>query len=611
MERWLLFLVIPLFLIMLASSSEAANFTEENALHWLTTNININSDKPGETALGLAALDTNGVDVTNQLQQFLQQNLNQECFPKGNCNLRETALTAIAFDALNQPNQDLLEWMNSKEKVANSQGDWLIQIISTGDGTCEVSHEDREVFVTVNESEDQLFLDDERLDWINFKTHLNGQINQPTESIEVDCTDVGGSVIISLLRHIKGAEEFQILQQEETSKTTLELKDVCYGLGNTCEKENTYLSSWALAMADEDLNTLPYLRDNLQKDLDYAILFDITQDERFADALLERQNQAGYWDDRDVFATSVAVFSLRDKTSNQVQNAISWLKSKQEQDGSISRKVLDTASVMFFALQEGVSRRGGGGSGPYCGDQVVNINLGEICDGSADTVAEGATQNCEGLCTINCQCGIKECITNNDCIPPKLCDTKTNMCISPDELISCNADNDCPSTHKCNIILGICELRQQQTSCQSNFDCESQDQICDQERGICVTKPTAEPVCGDGLCSRSSEDEFSCPEDCGAAPEDETGDEGGGGTFIIIIVIILILGGAGFIVYNKFLKQPPSEPETYYREPSKGKKKKKGKSSRPRYEPQPSGNKALEEQIDKSIREAQDLFKRK
>ena len=422
MKKRLFPLILAMFLLSL-QFAVAANFSKEKAVLWVDKEMNPLGGTQ-ETSLSFLALESNNIDTSERLQTFLQAHPDN-CFPRDNCNIKDTAFGLIALQNLNEPTDNAISWLGSKERVAKTQGDWLIQIISTGEGVCLISHADEPSFyVTVNSSLNQLKFNDELLEWLNVKDDLKINIENATEQFEVDCSDVSGSTIISLLRRTRSGlgEEYRIVQQESTSIADLKLKDVCYG-ESSCNEEDTFFASWALFQAKEQVSAIQYLKDNAVTNLDYAILYDIIQDERYSDTLLENQNELGNWDN-DVFTASVVLYALRDKTDNKILKGLTWLKSKQRADGSLG-SLLETSSSVYFAFSSSyLPSSTGGGSGAYCGDGIVQKELGEECDNDADTIAEGALNDCFEACSTSCQCIKPECKFDEDCIPPNLCDLK-------------------------------------------------------------------------------------------------------------------------------------------------------------------------------------------
>ncbi|HLC58026.1 MAG TPA: hypothetical protein VJH95_05610 [Candidatus Nanoarchaeia archaeon] len=596
MKKRLIFLIAAIFLFSLQFAA-GANFSKENAVLWLDTNINPLDDSAA-TSLSLAVLSSSNLDISSKLQTFLQNNPERNCYPKARCNLQDTALTLISLDSLGEPTDNIISWLSSKEKVAKTQADWLIQIFSTGSGRCTITHESiGNRFVFVNGTTNQLKLDDRLIDWVNIRQDLGIEITNATEDFIIDCSDLGGSTILSLIRY--STDEFRIVQQEDSNQATLRLKDVCYG-ETSCDKQGTFLASFALHLAGEKLNTLQYLKDNAASELDYAILYDITQDERYSDLLFTSQNEAGSWNN-DAFLTSIVLYSLRDSSDNKAQKALIWLKLKQKTNGQIGNSQLDTAAALFFALEADIINRpttGDGGAGAYCGDNVVNKELGEECDGTSDTKKEGALEDCQGLCTGSCACRKIECKVDEDCLPGKKCDEKTSTCFSPETSRQCSSDDDCPSGYSCDVVSRSCKLlEEEKQTCSSDKDC-NEDETCDRVTETCI--PKQEDECGDGTCSRD-EDEVSCPEDC----EKTTSPPAKKSLWWVWILVFLAgLGILIFILYKKFLKQTPLEPESYFESPStKGKKPFNPKGH-------PSQDE-LEQQIDTSIKEAQELLKHK
>ena len=618
MNKRLIFLVIAitLFSIQYAESATNTSFSKSRAIDWLdnrTSGVQGNQ----ETALSLLALNSNNMDVSEKLQEFLQNNPDRNCYPRGNCKIKDTSFSILALDRLGESTENALSWLETKEHVARTQGDWLIQIFSTGSGKCTLSHEDDpEIFVFVNGTKNQLKLNNQFIDWIDIKRDLKSSLEDPLEEFEVDCSDLGGSTTISLLRRTRSSgEEFRILQQEDTNKATLNVKDICYGDAG-CNKDDTFIASFILYTInknkeDNEISAFQYLRDNAVSNLDYAILYDITQDERYSDLLLENQNEAGNWDN-DIFTTSIAAYALRNSQENKVQESISWLKKKQKQDGSIGNQ-LETASSLYFVLTSDYSQttKDNEGTGAYCGDNIVQKEIGEICDGTSDTKKENALEDCQGLCSSKCECTQAECRVDEDCLPRQQCNTKTLTCFSAEEKFQCSSDDDCPPRYSCDVVARTCKLLQQE-GCSTDRDC-NEDETCNKLSGECEKQ---EDICGDGICSKN-EDEESCARDCSTTTTLEPQPEKKSYWWVWIFVFVLGLGVLIFIIYKKSLN-PGDEPESYFEMEEKPKKK-PGKPS-PRKTKEESWSEspgdrhqqdALEEQIDSSLKEAQELLKKK
>jgi len=185
MKKRLFPLILAMFLLSL-QFAVAANFSKEKAVLWVDKEMNPLGGTQ-ETSLSFLALESNNIDTSERLQTFLQAHPDN-CFPRDNCNIKDTAFGLIALQNLNEPTDNAISWLGSKERVAKTQGDWLIQIFSTGSGKCTISHEDDpEIFVFVNGTKNQLKLNNQFIDWIDIKIDLKSSLEDPLEEFEVDC----------------------------------------------------------------------------------------------------------------------------------------------------------------------------------------------------------------------------------------------------------------------------------------------------------------------------------------------------------------------------------------------------------------------------------------
>ena len=233
---------------------------------------------------------------------------------------------------------------------------------------------------------------------------------------------------------------------------------------------------------------------------------------------------------------------------------------------------------------------GFGGDAVCTNDFDCNIEAGELCN--------AITQGCEVPSTVECNedfvCTFME--FNSDCLEKDCWGCGDNYC-SPDENIPGDnyCEEDCQTEEE--VVCGNFECETGENDPFSNSYCSSDCQTNSLDDG------RNEAQCGDGICERlEGEDEDSCSLDC------ESLDEGESLWWLWLIIIILVLGGGAFFVITKmkkggggtpsYLQRPPitSIPSQSYNPPTKRRA--------PRDE-------ALESELDRSIKEAQDLLKRK
>ena len=155
----------------------------------------------------------------------------------------------------------------------------------------------------------------------------------------------------------------------------------------------------------------------------------------------------------------------------------------------------------------------------------------------------------------------------------------------------------------------------EQTECNGNGFCET----------FLSETPTNCPsdcYCGDGVCD-SSEDEFSCLEDCPIIDTDQDFDEDivleedEGSSFLFwlfILILLLVIGGLGYFYYKNYYltgknlfkpKQPALFKQPTYR-PQQPRQ-----AYQPTYRPQPAKKSLIEKQLEESLKEAKKILGKK
>ena len=614
MKRLLIFLIV---ILTLTSIANAETYSKQDALNWLY-NETKGDESVEEVSMGLIALNSNGFRVDAPLTVFLQKNLDSNCFPKEGCGVKETSFGLFALGKLNQDTKNIEKWINDSLKDAYV-GKWLVQITSGGQGTCTLKRGDREISVNVNGNE-ELVLDGRKIgNWIDVERDL-GNV-EVTGTVSVNCPTIGSNVIISLIRQ-KSANEFIISKEVQGNSANLDIDNACYGL-NGCDPESSFYAAWALNSLNKEVSVVPYLEDVASDDsLHYAILAKLTNKERVYSTLANKQGVNGDFGN-NIFVTSLAVDALKGNTAYQanVTKALLWLQSRQVRDsaatnGSLENSEFFTSSAVYFALREGTVTapritftNGTISGGGYCGDTIVDLQLGEECDSSIDTIKEGAQKDCERSCDVlSCKCNKPQCKDSNECNTPKeYCEVASSQCRVNQTIKPCKSNVDCNSDETCDIVKGgFCLPRSPVVipgieGCKKDSDCSGVSQVCDIATGKCKeeeVKPT-KAECGNDLCEKD-EDETNCPVDCkkkNALP-----------MWIWIVIALISLVLLAYIIYSKFVKAPPKAKKTFY-EPART----NTTESKSYYRPLERSNKdeALERELDKSISEAQSLLKKK
>ena len=558
MKRLVLLVVFLLFI-----SPVNADFSEENAKSWLSNRI-VWSQAPIEE-LSFSTI------VLNSQTGLSQLNIKKNSLTS----TKDVSLAALALKHMNQDIDDQIDYIDDSLKAATSfnENEWIIQTVVNEDGNCNIEYEGGSHRVTFNE-EGKITSGGED-SWITFNK-LNGfEFDKALEKIDIEC-DFTSTPRISIIKKI--GNSIYIIEEKFSSTANFEIENGCYATNPTsaCDKTSTFYASWVLNKLGKELTTKNYMRDNADTDIDYAILSDI--DDSQLSQLASRQKQDGSFDSK-VYETSFAFDALKNPDySDERDEAKAWVEDQQNENGMIGTGIKDTAVSLYLIYGN-------------------EIDLGDD---------EGDLSN------------------------------------------GCTLDSDCPSNYFCNTELRTCELLEEETcnnnnACESNLnenylscnDCFCGDEICDSEEDSiscssdCI-EPESVPICGNFECE-IGENNFNCPNDCPSTGGGEESDEicgdgicslnedcpidceareGGSLWWLWLIIIIVILGGAAFFILRKIKKDrgednenppylKPRMPTNYPQPTMKSSIRKHPKDE------------ALESELDRSIKEAQDLLKKK
>lgn len=368
--------------------------------------------------------------------------------------------------------------------------------------------------------------------------------------------------------------------------------------------------------------------------------------EKAQEWLKQKQQEDGSWDGK-VFNTAMVLYSsfysgvelpsCSDGIRNQGERGVDCGGPCEESDDCCDNGVKDE-------LEEGID----------C-DGVCEPCTELICDG------DGACEDDRGEDCNNCP---EDCMGCED-----LCSDGERSAASAEEGDDCGGyceslfdkacDSVCNSDGECDNDLIDYGYTDNEDS-ENCDDCWCGDEVCDdyeRETGECVKDCGAPPArCGDGTCDEG--EDVSCPQDCtegvcnsdGVCDDDEDCDcsdcwgedicaevsEGSGLMWILIIIVVLALGGGAYFFYTKKKGGKPQGPSyaSYNRGagpsfPSRaapGKPGPKGSFfsglTKPRQPAAPQGpslrrevtpvrkkKSKLDEEIEKSIKEAKKLIK--
>lgn len=581
-------LIVSLFILC---SIGVYAFDMQLSYNWLTDTSNQGNHNNNiiDTSAAALALRAAGSSYGNAERSYILSQANTDgCFPASSCTVKDTAFAILALDELGEDTSLYRKWMINAQKGVMLRGKWDMQVTTTSTGTCKVSYYKGANNVSkVVKVENGVFPNCNQNTWFDLNSCLEPGllINYPNMVINVDCSDLD-DVVISLT-YVSGTD-YYLMQDIHNRVGDLYINNGCYGktYKSICDYSSSLYAGWALEKINSDTNVDLYLRENANKvnNEHNSILYIITGDSIYASELVDRQRTDGSWDG-DVYKTALAVIALRSSTdySDNAVKAIEWLNSKQGSDGSYGN-TLNTGMVLYAV------NIGGSVILPGCNDGKQN--QGE----------EGV--DCGGPC-------LKDCSTvcNHD-----------DSCDSPEDCYNC--PDDCPE----------CEGETDKTGksdCIEDGDCE----LPYENRKNCP----ADCSCGDSICDSDEKLSGDCKVDC-PVQEDTTGEpdttESGFPWGTLMLILLIGIFGFGLYYYSKTKKgkggsdKPKGKGGGFFAELFGSKKKTEkvdytnfpaklqGQGINPtygRFAGKGLFNKrdSVESELDKSIREANKLFKGK
>lgn len=484
---------------------------EQAAYDWLVkaaANGNYGNDV-GVTALAGLALSNVGYDGSARLsaEWILTQKDAKNCFPKGGCTAKDTALALMLFDALGMPEAEAVqEWLEGTQAAATTSGRWLLEISTKATGKCSISYDLRnKTFTDEIDIEAGKFPGCGSSNFLDIDScYKSGLLSsEPGLTFTVDCSTLEGETpIITLVYNTDNT--YYIINTAFGNVAEMRVANGCYSraAAGPCNKESSLYAAWALSVVGSPANINLYLLENYDatsvEDNALMYLTFLTKDEKYLEAIKTRQSSTDGSFNRDYYQTALAVMVLQDSPLNieKVDKAKDWLNSKQSDDGSWRQNSRDTAMILYSAY----------------GDAILPPEAVKELDMEAEA----------GPCNYDWTCDDDE--TAESCVDCQVVDGGE----------ACNND-------------GVCDT----------LDGEDSDNCVD------------DCYCGDGICDYA-EDSSDCPEDCPAEEEEEPEDEGGyappeeegigfGTIILIALIIILVVAGAWF-AYQKFgKKEKPAE----------------------------------------------------
>ncbi|MBT4257937.1 hypothetical protein HOD88_02015 [archaeon] len=481
--------------------------------------------------------------VSNCQSELMDDSSNDECWPKGDCNIKNTAQAILALDG----SDDAEDWLYTKNKTTSDMK-WYLEIDSNEETTCTISYAGSSPSIIIGEDKKLsssagacLSLDPNGY-WLEVLPSCYGN------EFEVSC-DKG--FVSAFLFKKDNSDTIHVTKESKVGSAegsvTMQVQSSCFGAGTGCDYEGTLWAAIVLDYFGEDVsNYLPYiitLADENEEYLPESFIYSLTDYEDSKTSLLLKQ-KAGYWDEsgNKLYDTAVALYPFQYSTPVEKESAKEWLFNLQDEEGCFGGNTRDTAFVLHSLFPRTFA--GGDSSKEDCEEAGYDCLTRASCTGTE-------------LTQYDCSAGLSIC-----CSEPKeekTCSELAGEICSTNQICQGGIEEDASNTQIGEVccVTGTCEEKPEPG--EDDFTCEIND-------GSCELNSCEEGYEEDSYYTC----EYSTDLCCMPKSEDKKGSSIW--IWILLVLIVLVVIGIYFkdklAVYwaqisSKFKKGGPSKPNSF------------------------------------------------
>ncbi|OIO41275.1 hypothetical protein COU56_02130 [Candidatus Pacearchaeota archaeon CG10_big_fil_rev_8_21_14_0_10_31_9] len=297
--------------------------------------------------------------------KVLENSRNQECWPKSNCKLKDTALALLALDQANANTEKVENWLLNQTKVADDLV-WYLQIDTANSSSCTVKYGSSSYPVSilstrkVSSGAGSCLSVSENGYWLKFGTG-NCVVNEYKISCDKEFTT-------TLLYRNSDSSTIHVSQnlhsESANGETTEKITYKCFQQAGTCNYEGSLWSAIALNSLKYDTGSyLPYLSASIDKNEKYfpeSFLYILTGEDDYLSSILQDDFNGKFWQVGTLGkfkSTAIALLALQGQSSNEADKAMTYIVDEtQGSNGCFNSNFIDTA----FLLYSGWSDSGGG-----------------------------------------------------------------------------------------------------------------------------------------------------------------------------------------------------------------------------------------------------------
>jgi len=461
-------------MFLLVGSVNAADDTEINktkAYEWLYNQMDSwSSSDVNDVALTVLALKSGGYNISEGIDRLREMEFSGNNWG----DIKDTSLATLALynDGINVDGE--IAWLKGQHVLAFTEGDWYVQIDTDYDGTCELHHEQTDIYFNFEVNDSEIISSCGTSNWIDFESCVS--LVGINEDIEISC-DLSGTYTSGLI--FQSSDEYYLFDQGRN----LDLENGCFfNSQGTCNCEYSGYGGWVLDKLGEEFYVNPYLKfkcnQNVIRNSFLYLLHDSSTTGPYSTWLKTAQWPDGSWgiDENspgEEEYTALALLALKEKGNSNNANiagAARWLASRQNDDGSWNNDIGTTAFILYVLYGKDYTPIIYDGS--ECGDGFVEDD--EDCEFSSDCQVNE-------VCDLSCKCVLGNETDINETLPPtppsdecgdgfcdklggESCSTCYLDCYADceeEEIIEdeCSRDADCADDERCNPATKQCEKK--------------------------------------------------------------------------------------------------------------------------------------------------------
>lgn len=543
---FLLFLIV--YSIVLTKAQDTGSDKIDKAKSCAIDKIGTCSLSVEEQAFSLLAFSSNSEIESKCKDALLSQG--RECWPSGNCNLKDTALAILALDRAGESTSQAENWLLEQVTIS-SDINWYLEIDTTSASTCKVSYSGTDYAINVG--------DDKKLAGSTGNCLSLAQDNYWLR-ISDSCLDTSFTVscdqdfLSTILYKKAGSNIIHVSSQTKSASASGSIEQridkavKCFQQGNTCDYEGSLWATLALKRVGKNVDEFSsYLSTESSENKQYfpaAFLYTITGNQEFFTSLANSQSSTGYWQISSYgkfYDTALALLAVSDTQLGK--NAKDYLLTSQSSDGCWQNSLRDTAFILYAGWPSRVTPIQVDGGVEYCEDSSFfcmplpdcNKADGNILD---DYYCSGFNVCCdkekrEKTCE---EMGGKECGEGKKCSANTLTTSDSTKCC----LADCKEEE---------IIITMTQCEEKDYDCKTECS-EDEEQTGDEcEAGeVCCRKKDCEL---EGLECRfeceEGEEEYGLYCDSGIC----CGEKGKSYWYIYLLVFLILLTIIGIIFRDK------------------------------------------------------------